>query len=299
MRAELREQSAFLARVRDFFKLRGVLEVHTPSLRAYTVLDPNVASLSVWGRQASGYLQTSPEVAMKVLLAEGSGDIYHIAHAFRDDALGPWHRPEFLMLEWYRLGWDEGQLLAEVRALCEAFLPGSWSSVSVTDWLIGHGWRVDDPDAWSLLAKTFGLVSSLEHPHDVLDFLIQACVHAHRTLEWVVYCDFPSVLPGHAAESEGRQKRFELYYGALEIANGCCEERTPEKLEAVFSAQQAQRALRGEGGLEVDPEFMDASRRLPVVSGVAVGLDRLYTSMKASPSLASLLNLRQDGRVGR
>ena len=118
--ATLRQRAAMLAAIRSFFAARGVLEVETPALSSAGVTDPAIESVIAETRSlapARQYLQTSPEFAMKRLLAAGSGDIYQLCRVFRDDELGRWHQPEFTMLEWYRVGWDELALMTEVAEL--------------------------------------------------------------------------------------------------------------------------------------------------------------------------------------
>ena len=121
----LRRRAAILAAIRGFFAARGVLEVETPALSTAGAPDPAlesvVAQVASLGPRPQ-YLHTSPEFAMKRLLAAGSGDIYQICRVFRDDELGRWHQPEFTLLEWYRVGWDEQRLMDEVEALIGAAL---------------------------------------------------------------------------------------------------------------------------------------------------------------------------------
>src|ERR1700733_1963323 len=107
--AALKARAAMLQIARAFFAARGVLEVETPILSAAAVSDPQIESLSTQVAGASGrrYLCTSPEYAMKRLLAAGSGDIYQVCKVFRDEERGRWHNPEFTMIEWYRLGFVE------------------------------------------------------------------------------------------------------------------------------------------------------------------------------------------------
>ncbi|HJR68721.1 MAG TPA: amino acid--tRNA ligase-related protein, partial [Gammaproteobacteria bacterium] len=123
--ATLRQRAAMLAAIRTFFAARGVLEVETPALSRAGATDPAIESVTAAARSlgpAPLYLQTSPELAMKRLLAAGSGDIYQLCRVFRDDELGRWHEPEFTLLEWYRLGFDDERLMTEVAELIDAVL---------------------------------------------------------------------------------------------------------------------------------------------------------------------------------
>ena len=115
----LRHRAALLSIIRTFFETRGVLEVETPVLGRFTVTDPHIESFVVTSvhDEALGFLQTSPEFAMKRLLAAGSGPIYQICKAFRAIEIGRWHNPEFTILEWYRPGFDHHKLMGEVEAL--------------------------------------------------------------------------------------------------------------------------------------------------------------------------------------
>jgi len=125
----LRARARILAQIRQFFAERRVMEVETPVLSRCAVSDPFIDSLEVsFGfrpgvEEARLYLQTSPEYAMKRLLAAGSGDIYQMAKVFRNGESGPRHNPEFTLLEWYRLGFDDRRLMSEVDALLRGVLP--------------------------------------------------------------------------------------------------------------------------------------------------------------------------------
>ena len=117
---QLRARAALLARIRQFFAERHVLEVETPLLAGSGITDPAVEPLVVEGGAsiaAPRYLQTSPEYAMKRLLARDGEPIFQIARAFRDGEAGARHNPEFTLLEWYRPGFDHHRLMTEVAEL--------------------------------------------------------------------------------------------------------------------------------------------------------------------------------------
>ena len=117
----LRRRAQILARIRAYFAAAQVLEVETPQLCPTTVTDPHLHSMQLPGH---GYLQTSPEYAMKRLLAAGSGSIYQIARVFRADEMGRRHHPEFTMLEWYRVGFTPDQLIDDVANMRETVSAG-------------------------------------------------------------------------------------------------------------------------------------------------------------------------------
>ncbi|GAG97774.1 unnamed protein product, partial [marine sediment metagenome] len=114
----LKKRAQVIAQIRDFFAKRNVLEVETPLLSNATVTDVHLHSL----KTQDLYLQTSPEYAMKRLLAVGSGSIFQICKAFRDDENGRLHNLEFTMLEWYRVGFDHHQLMDEMEELLQLIL---------------------------------------------------------------------------------------------------------------------------------------------------------------------------------
>jgi elongation factor P--(R)-beta-lysine ligase len=111
-------RAEILDTIRGFFQERGVLEVTTPLLISAVAPEryqnPPVCQ--------GGYLQASPETAMKRLVASGSGAIFQICPAFRAGETGRLHNPEFTMLEWYRPGWEQTQLMAEVAELIQGLL---------------------------------------------------------------------------------------------------------------------------------------------------------------------------------
>src|SRR5882757_3468920 len=140
--AVLRARAQLYGAIRGYFEGHGVLEVETTILSAGATVDPNIDSFATRERPGSErWLQTSPEFAMKRLLAAGSGPIYQIARVFRREEAGRHHNPEFSMLEWYRPSWDHLRLMDEVEALLHAAgLPeGSpWERLSYRETFLRH-----------------------------------------------------------------------------------------------------------------------------------------------------------------
>ena len=282
MRQLIARRAQFLAAIRAFFATRGVLEVDTAQLRPCGVTDPQLVSLAASG----GYLQTSPEYAMKILLAQGAGDIYQLAHVFRGEEQGRKHRREFMLLEWYRAGFDHLRLMDEVAALVRELLPAR------RDWQTRHtpyaeafrrhlGIDIGQTDDAGLRALcTARLPESADWPlsrDGMLDLLFTHYVEpelGRGTLEFL--CDYPSSQAALARIIDGKAARFELYINGLELCNGFWELSNAAEQRARFLADNRERAQLGLPEMPLDEDFLAALERgLPDCAGVALGVDRL------------------------
>lgn len=294
--AVLRLRARLLAEIRAFFAAREVLEVETPVLSAAAVTDPNLISFAtVCSEPGSGrrslYLQTSPEFAMKRLLAAGSGCIYQIARVFRDGEAGRRHNPEFVLLEWYRVGFDHHRLMTEVAALVSALLglpPGESERLSYAALFRRH---LDlDPHrapvaALAACAQAQGLAAPpgmpADDPDPWLDLLLSHCIQPHlgHGRPTFVY-DYPASQAALARlRREGDYEvgeRFELYLNGVELANGFHELADAAEQRRRFAAENRLRARRGLPPMPVDEYLLAAlDSGLPPCAGVALGFDRL------------------------
>ncbi len=299
--AALARRAELLAAVRGFFARRGVLEVETPLLASHGVTDPAIEPLVVQGGAvvpAPRYLQSSPEYAMKRLLAAGSGPIYQLGRAFRDGEAGRRHNPEFTLLEWYRPGFDQHALMAEVAELLEYCLGRrGWRKVSYGDLFRAH---LDlDPhrasaEALAALARAELDTDALELDRDGwLDLLLShriepalegiVCVHGYPASQAALArIDHSGPVP--VAE------RFEFYVDGLELANGYRELADPEEQARRFAADNAARQRRGLAERTPDPRLLAAlAAGLPACSGVALGFDRLVMAATGAASLDQVL----------
>ena len=285
----LRARAGLLARIREFFADRNVLEVDTPLLCSSGVTDPAIEPLVV-ERGASvreaRYLQTSPEYALKRLLAAGSGPIYQLGKAFRDGEAGPRHNPEFTLLEWYRPGMDHHQLMAEVAELvvfCLGERPVEY--VSYRELFLGE---LDlDPltasiDQLQAQARASLDLGALSGDRDMwLDLLMSHLVEprlAERGLCFVYNYPASQAALARIEEVDGQLvgQRFELYVDGLEIANGYCELTDALEQRQRFVADNERRREYGLAERPLDELLLAALQAgMPECAGVALGVDRL------------------------
>ena len=280
--AKITRRAQFLAAIRAFFAARGVLEVDTAQLRPCGVTDPQLVSLAASG----GYLQTSPEYAMKILLSLGAGDIYQLAHVFRGEEQGRKHRREFMLLEWYRLGYDHLRLMDEVADLVRELLPAcrAWPlrrtpyAAAFRQHLGIDIDRMDDAALRALCTARLPESTDWQLSRDgMLDLLFTHYVEpelGRDTLEFL--CDYPPSQAALARIINGSAARFELYINGLELCNGFWELSDAAEQRARFLADNRERAQLGLPEMPLDEAFLAALERgLPDCAGVALGVDRL------------------------
>jgi elongation factor P--(R)-beta-lysine ligase len=289
----LRQRAALLASVRAYFGTRGLLEVDTPQLVNHAVTDLHLHSAQVQWPGATArrqFLHTSPEYAMKRLLAAGSGDIFQICHVFRGDEQGPMHNSEFTLLEWYRRDYSLAALMQEVDALLRSLLPAL--AASATRYLsyeqafveVLHCNPLDDPGhALAACARAQGFADALVDScgrDELLDLLMGACIGPGLGKAGPVFVHrYPASQAALACLDPTDRRvalRFELYLHGMELANGFEELADAQEQAARFRADQAARTERGLAVTPID-EFLLAALRagLPACAGVALGFDRL------------------------
>ena len=298
-----------LAAAREFFAVRGVLEVETPVLSSAAVSDPQIESLAtqVAGMAARAYLCTSPEYAMKRLLAAGSGDIYQICKVFRDGERGRWHNPEFTLIEWYRLGFDDAALMTEVEALIGCLLAPqrleAAERLTYSAALQRHAGvdahAASDSDL-AESARRHGIVCQAELDRDAkLDLLMGLVVGPRLGLERPCFiCDYPASQAALARLKPGLTPvaaRFELYFRGVELANGFHELVNAGEQRARFGQDLALRRARGQAESPVDEHLLAAlAAGMPDCAGVALGFDRLVALALRAPQLADAMAFTID-----
>jgi elongation factor P--(R)-beta-lysine ligase len=282
------QQRAVLYRtIRDFFFARNVLELDVPVLSEYATIDPFIDSLTTVVMGKVQYLQTSPEFFLKRFLAAYPQDVYYLGKAFRQDERGFRHRPEFTLLEWYRLGMDEQVLMDEVRQLINLFCPETtWQQMSYRELFWQH--LSLDPHlatAQELKACARQYIDSTLDTDDKnpwLDLLFSHCLEPQLPSGLVGIYDYPAsqaALAKTAKDHQGQSvaKRFEIYMDRMELANGYCELSDGSEQEKRFAADQSYRQQHDLPDRPYDQSVVDAltEGNFPACSGVALGVDRL------------------------
>ena len=295
----LKARATLLKDIRTFFSERGVMEVETPLLSRAGNSDPQIQSIRADG---GGYLRTSPEFALKRLLASGSGDIFELGKVFRGGESGRTHNPEFTMLEWYRTGFGYHDLMDEVAALvmhCGHGRFDDWpverlSYRELFDTHVDLDPLTADVETLSAAASDHGMTGIELEGCQWLDLLMGLVIQPalpERQLTFVF--DYPA---NQAALARVRQdtppvaERFELYLGQTELANGYQELTDAAEQKRRFEADNELRTRRGMDACRIDERLIKALEHgLPECAGVALGVDRLLMALCEAEDISDVI----------
>lgn len=277
-----------LAAIRAFFAERGILEVETPLMMQAKAAEVHLHNLAV-GELS---LQTSPESAMKRLLAAGSGPIYQICKAFRGQEQGQKHNPEFTMLEWYRPGFSFEAMLQETLSVIELItgekLVQRYSYKQLFEQHVGINPHSCDSNALMAAAEkhSLGSFSDMQHS-DWLDLIMSQVIEpSFKPDVLTVVLDFPASQSALAKrvlnnDDETVARRFEVYFSGLELANGYDE---------LIDAQAIEQQLQGN-----DKALLEAATAgIPASCGVALGLDRLLMASQGLDDIRQVLSFSAE-----
>lgn len=307
----LQLRARVLENIRAFFAQKAVLEVETPLLSHRIGTDPHLAFFStdyvLPPLQHRLFLQTSPEFAMKRLLAAGSGSIYQICKAFRNGEAGRFHNPEFTLLEWYRVGFDLSQLMDEIAELMQSLFAAEQVELSsvqrqtyqaVFQQYIG----LDALDFcyadYCAYAQNQGIpeaVALCEHDHALwLDFLFSHCVQPQlRDDALYLIHGYPASLSSLArinADNPLVTDRVELFFNGVELGNGYYELTDAIEQNQRFDKEIAERQQKHLPDVAKDDRLIAAlATGLPECSGIAIGLDRLLMLLSKTASIDQVL----------
>ncbi len=316
----LLERALMLKNIRAFFDDKNIIEVETPILSLAATTDPHLDSLQSQFRDDNCYLNTSPEYAMKRLLASWGKPIYQICKAFRDDELGANHNPEFTLLEWYRPGYDMRQLMDELADLVGVLCRSSdYAATGVADvktpafnYLSYHQAferfvGINPHRATTTECYQAALSNNIEVPQglgtgddeltDWMDWLLtQLVLPGFATDSFTFLYDYPACQCALAKvvlneEQVAVARRFELFFGELELANGFHELTDADEQLRRFKSENKTRQRLGKDCADIDSNFIAAlNHGLPECSGVAMGLDRFLMVLTRQVSIKRVLS---------
>ncbi|MBI0394219.1 MULTISPECIES: EF-P lysine aminoacylase EpmA [Acinetobacter] len=309
----LKARAKLYQQIRQFFEQRDVLEVETPILSQAGVTDVHLASIQaqrhLQGKKLTHYLQTSPEFAMKRLLASGSGAIYQICKVFRDDEHGRKHNSEFTMLEWYRPHFGLKDLMFEVTDLLNVVLAERFGDVRPTVLSYKHAF-IDRLDLNPLKA-TLSELKDAAHRVGInldlgddrlayIDLLFSHMVEPSLGFDTPVFLtDFPPELASLAKtkideDGELVAARFELYIEGLELANAYDELIDAAVLRSRFQADNAEREKLGLHVMPIDEYLLTALPNMSECAGIALGIDRLLMVVMNQMKLEKVITFPAD-----
>ena len=316
--AMAQQRAQLMSTVRQFFATHQVLEVQTPLLsqagNTDTFLQSIAAQVTYQDKPCTYYLHTSPEFAMKRLLASWQVPIYQICSVFRDNEIGVRHNIEFTMLEWYQPNYSLDDMAAELGELLAALYGHSvvmshYRYVDAFMDFVGIHPLTASLDALQAVAEDKGLTgfdfnSDLDNTEDGetevrqswLDLLFSHAVepnlgHDLPTLI-IEYPPATAALAKTAVDKEGNTvaKRFELYINGIEIANAYDELADGQALRERFEQDNQLRKRHNLPQVPIDEHLLAASDALIPCSGIAVGIDRLLMVITGANSLEDVIS---------
>lgn len=295
----LQQRADLLQAVRSFFRGRAYTEVDTPVRLPVLLPEIHIKPFSSEG----WFLQTSPELCMKRLLAQGCRRLFQICHCFRKEEAGRYHQSEFTLLEWYHVGWGYAELMRE----CEEFvrflvstcneLPGCAGQDILrrgerTISLAGPWERLSVQEAFRRYAR-LPLAEALRQ--DLFDLLLVTEIEPHLGWQQPVFLyDYPTELASLAkrrAEDPTVAERFELYIAGIELANGFSELTDPVEQRQRFAEQILRSQAEGNAYAAMPERFLADLGNLEETAGVALGLDRLMLLLLGCTHVAEVIAL--------
>jgi lysyl-tRNA synthetase class 2 len=320
-RERMAKRSAILAAIRAFFRSRGFLEVETPTLVAHPGMEPHLEPFATEviderGRRHGASLITSPEYAMKKLLAAGYERIFEITRCYRNgepftpEAGQVRHNPEFTMIEWYRTDADYRAVMADTEELVASCadavgyggpidLSVPWPRITVAEAFERHagidlGRGIDDPEWFRRAASDKGAAVAASDSFDDVFFKIflrdvEPKLGADRPVILYEYPRSMAALARIRKDDPRYAERFEAYCGGLELCNAFSELNDAGEQRRRLEEEQALRQALGKPRIGIDEQFLEAVGRMPESAGIALGVDRLVMLLTNSRDIRDVL----------
>lgn len=286
-RERLIERARIVQSIRAFFIAHEYLEVDTPQR-----IPANAPEVHIDAVASGGWdLQTSPEIAMKRLLAAGYDKIFQLTHCWRDQERGQHHLPEFTMLEWYRSGSDYLKLMDECELLLRHLVPSGTLSYQDYEVNLKEPFeRLSVKEAFQRYCQCNATEALREDRFDEL----MACEiepHLGHTHPTILY-DYPAELAALARRKPTQPElaeRFELYIAGMELANAFSELTDPVEQQNRFQSDEAARRNLGKRSRPLPERFLDEMKHLPASTGIALGIDRLIMLLTNTQSIDEIV----------
>jgi len=308
----LRRRAELLGRLRTFFDERGFLEVETPLVDDEIIPELHIEPFEVKSPSAAGplWLQASPELHMKRLVAEGLPAIYQVTRSFRRDERGALHNPEFTIVEWYRTGDGLEQGVELLDELCQrvAQAPTAVRTTFAEAFrrhagVDPHAASCDDlADAATRLGVSVPDSMPTADRDQWLNLLLAAAVEPRLGVEGPeILLDYPAsqaALAATVVRAGGVEvaERFELYWRGIELANGYHELTDADKLRDRLEHVNRQRTADNRPALPLPKRLLGAMKDpgLPSCTGCALGFDRLAMLACGAMSIDEVMAFSSD-----
>ncbi len=287
LKTNLQLRSDIIGSIRHFFSTRGYLEIETP------VRIPAPAPEAHIEAQGSGssFLQTSPELCMKRMLASGYSKIFQICKCFRKEERGRRHLPEFTMLEWYcaEIGY------IEIMDHCEDLIKSVANDIRPGNQMVYQGKAIDLSGKWNRLtvAEAFEQYASISMDmalsqdcfDEIMGVEIEPCLGFDKPLFLYDYPVSHGALARRKPTNSLLAERFELYVAGIELCNAFTELTDPDEQRKRFEEELGQKQVSGKTGSPMPELFLEALEYMPEASGNALGIDRLIMLFADTPTI--------------
>ena len=300
----LHDRAYMLAKARDFFSQRQIMEVDCPILNFSADIATHIDLITARYQTEICYMHPSPEYGMKRLLSDGMGDIYQLSHVFRDNEYSYKHNPEFMMVEWYRTAISFIDLIEETVDFIHLFLEGLPKTIiSYREAFQRYaGFDYTKAEKKQLLEyikeKNIPAYADIENEEDkdaLLNVILGSIIEPHLGQDGLcvlTYYPFTQAALAKTLQNEDERvaERFEIYYKGLELCNGYHELTDPIEQRQRFIEANQQRIKLGKTALPIDENFLKALEKgVPDCCGVAVGFDRLMMLRHQANKISDVL----------
>ena len=311
----LRKRAKIISGIRGFFDEKGFVEVETPLMVPQPGMEPHLEAFQTVYELRQFYLHTSPEYAMKRLLAAGFERIYQICKVFRHEPVGRMHAPEFTMLEWYRAYADYTDIMVDTEYLivelatdlygepvvrtdqCAVDLTPPWERLSVREAMLRYAGITADPylETADFIRQAGHETVDRDDPPDVAFFKVFLDrVEPHLGVQKpAILYDYPAPMAALAKRKSNAPdlaERFEVYIAGVELCNAFTELNDPDEQRQRLEEEAAQRVREGNPAYPIDERFLAALEYgMPPSGGIALGVDRLVMLLTGASSISEVM----------